>query len=89
MLALHGFSINSLNTSSVYTFILGCNEFAVFPLKREYLFLRSIFINNPDQTEPVVMCEKDVLMLKFREQALKPFIVNLDDKSFSLVQNIL
>jgi hypothetical protein len=78
LLKLQDLTLDTLKKDSVYTFILGCNEFSIFPLKKEYLILRSIFTeNNPATDSPI----KDVdPLLKLRDAALKPFVVNLDDK---------
>ncbi len=84
MLKNNKLSLEDLNPTSVYTFILGCNDFSIFPLKKEYLILRSVFTEN--EKEPVHDTDP---IFKFRELLLRPFVVNLETKSFSLVQNIL
>ena len=43
MLGTKGLKVASLKKQSVYSFVLGCNEFSLFPLKRDYLILRSIY----------------------------------------------
>jgi hypothetical protein len=43
MLKNKGLSLSNLDIDKVYTFIMGCNEFALFPLKTEYLLLKNVY----------------------------------------------
>ncbi len=43
MLETKGFTLETLDKASVYSFVLGCNEFSLFPLSKDYLILRSIY----------------------------------------------
>ena len=88
MLQSKGFSLDALDTASVYSFVLGCNEFSLFPLAKDYLILRSIY--KPGTTaETAEATEFADPMLAFRESSLRPFTLNLDNKSYSITQNII
>ena len=81
LLKASGFSLNSLSIDTVYTFVLGSNEFSLIPLKRDYLILRSVYT--------MVKQEKPDPLNKLRDERLRPYLVNLKDKSFGLVNRII
>ena len=50
MLQTKELTLESLDKASVYSFVLGCNDFSLFPLSKEYLILRSIYKFDADNT---------------------------------------
>ncbi len=82
MLKAKGLSLNNLDIDKVYTFIMGCNEFSLFPLKSEYLLLKNVYSLDKNATDL-----KDHLdsFKQLRDPRLKPFKVNLNDKKYNTV----
>jgi len=81
LLKANGLSLNTLSIDTVYTFVMACKEFSLIPLKKDYLVLRSIF-TLVKQTSPDPVN-------KLRDPRLKPYMVNLQDKTYKLVNSIL
>ena len=82
MLKTKGLSLNSLDIDKVYTFIMGCNEFSLFPLSNEYLLLKNVYSLDKKTTD---MTEHLEHFKALRDTRLKPFRVNLNDKKYNTV----
>ena len=81
LLSQRGFTVNSLSIDTSYTFIMGSNEFSLIELQKEYLILKSLFTR--------VKQEKADPLLQLKDSRLIPYFVNVQDKTFNLVNKIL
>jgi hypothetical protein len=60
---------------------MGCKEFSLIPLKKDYLVLRSIFtLVKQQQVDPLT---------KLREARLRPYIIDMVSKTYNSVNLIL
>ncbi len=60
---------------------MGCQDFSLIPLKRDYLILRSIFTSvKPETTDPLT---------KLRDTRLRPYSIHMVNKTYNQVNNIV
>jgi hypothetical protein len=60
---------------------MGCKEFSLIPLKKDYLIVKNIFT--------MVKSPKPDPLTKLRDARLKPYFVNMVNKTYNTANNIL